>query len=301
MRLTVFILGGLWLVGSACLAKAAETATIRSCMLVPEEEAQLPAQEAGVLVKILVREGKEAKAGQLLAQIDDAIPQAQRDVAKYKLAAAQRQAEDDIDIRFATKSAAVAAKEYEQALETNQQARGAVTQSEILRRLLEWEKMKLSIEKATKDVAVAKWQAKVAEAELAAATAAAERRQIAAPSDPESSGKKDYVVVELSRRLGEWVQVGEPVMRVVRLDRLRVNGVLEAKNYRPSDIQDRPVRLTVPIPHVGRETFSGKIVYVKPLIEAGYLQVRAVIDNRQQDGVWLLNPGMIAEMEIDLR
>jgi multidrug efflux pump subunit AcrA (membrane-fusion protein) len=299
MRLMVLLLGGLWLICSASLSKADEfnkaaaTVTIQNCELKPDDEAQIPAQEAGVLTKILVREGEQAAAGQLLAQIDDAIPRAQQDVAKYKLDVAKKQAEDDVDVRFATAAAAVAKADYDQAMDANKSLDHTVPQAEVRRRLLDWHKMILSIEKAKKDLAVAALQAKVAQADLDAAAANVERRRIVAPLDA--------VVVEFSRHLGEWVQIGEPVMRLVRLDRLRVNGVLDPKDYRPSEIQDRPVRVTVTIPHVGRQTFSGKIVYVDPVIEGGSFQLRAEVENRKQDGVWILNPGMNADMTIELK
>jgi multidrug efflux pump subunit AcrA (membrane-fusion protein) len=309
MRTLVFIFGGLVLVSAPFLLAAGDTPTVRSadvamianCTLMPEQEAQVPAQEAGVLTNIRVREGDSVTPGQLLAQIDDIIPRAQQDVAKYKLDVAKKQAEDDIDVRFASAAAAVAKADYEQAMEANEKIRGTVPQAEVRKRLLDWHKMVLSIEKAKKDMAVAGLQAKVGEAELNAQIANVERRRLVTPPW-RGDANIDAVVVELSRRLGEWVQIGEPVMRLVRIDRLRVDGVLDAKEYRPSDIQDRPVQVSVLLPHTGsRQTFSGKIVYVKPVIEGGTLQVRAEVENRKQDGVWILYPGMPAEMTIGLR
>jgi multidrug efflux pump subunit AcrA (membrane-fusion protein) len=319
----VFVLSGLWLVSLPSLTKAAETVTISNCTLAPDEEAQVPAQEAGVLTKILVREGDQATAEQLLAQIDDIIPRAQRDVQAFKLDVAKKQAEDDIDKRFAEASAKVAEAEYDQAIEANKKIEQAVPQAEVRRRLLEWHKMVLSIEKAKKDLAVAELQAKVAQAELNAAKANVERRRVIAPSWFDRAGRPlDSVVVELSRHVGEWVQSGEPVLRLVRIDRLRVDGVLDAKEYRPSEIQDRPVLISVTLPRAGHRTladrnptlgdqnqtladkvvtFPGKIVYVKPVIEGGVFQVRAEVENGKQDGVWVLNPGMNVKMTIELK
>jgi len=304
MRLMVLVLSGLWLVSSPSLLRAADTATatITDCTLVPDQEAQIPAQEAGVLTKILVREGDTVAAKQLLAQIDDVLPRMQRDVAGFKLDAAKKKAEDDVDIRFAFKSAQVAEAEYNQAESANKNVPGTVPQAEVRRRLLDWHKMVLSVEKAKKEQAIAALEAKVAEAELNAAIANVGRRQLIAPSWLDRASRPlDAVVVELTQRVGQWVQIGEPVMRLVRMDRLRVNGVLDAKLYRPSEIKDRPVRVAVMLPRIGRQTFSGRIVYVKPVIEGGTLQVRAEVENRKQDGVWILNPGMPAEMTIELK
>jgi multidrug efflux pump subunit AcrA (membrane-fusion protein) len=304
----VLVLSGLWLVSSPSLLKAADTATIPRCMIEPDQAARIPGQEAGVLTKILVREGDQVAAGQLLAQIDDIIPQAQKDVAKYKLAVAKRQAEDDIDVQFATAAAKVAEAEVREAQEANAKTEGAFPRAEVRRRLLEWTKMDLSILKSKKDMAVAALQAKVAEAELNAATANVERRRIVAPLDADRDRAQPgnepavFVVVEFTKHLGEWVQIGEPVMRLVRLDRLRVNGVLDPKEYRPSEIRGCPVRIAVDIPHVAKPLeFSGRIVYVNPVIEGGMFQVRAEVQNREQNGVWILNPGMIAKMTIELK
>ena len=37
-------------------------------------------------------------------------------------------------------------------------------------------------------------------------------------------------------------------MRLVRIDRLHVNGSLDAKKYRPADIEGRPVQVVVSLP-----------------------------------------------------
>jgi multidrug efflux pump subunit AcrA (membrane-fusion protein) len=303
MRCIVFVLSGVCLASSPFSLMAADTAIIPNCTLAPDEEAQIPAQEAGVLTKILVHEGEQVSAKQLLAQIDDVIPRMQREVAYFKFQAASKKSEDDIDIRFAKMAAKVARVDYEESIEANKKVPGTVTHSEVLRRLLDWHKMQLMAEKAEKDQMVAKMEAKMAEAEMHTGDANIERRQIVPPpSWFDRAGKPlDAVVVELTQHVGQWVQIGEPVMRLVRMDRLRVNGVLDAKQYRPSEIQGRAVEITVTLPSLGRQTFSGRVVYVKPVIESNLFQVRAEVENRKQDGVWILNPGMNVEMTIQLK
>jgi multidrug efflux pump subunit AcrA (membrane-fusion protein) len=109
-------------------------------------------------------------------------------------------------------------------------------------------------------------------------------------------------VVELKAREGEWVQAGDTVMRLVRVDLLRVEGYLNANEYRQSEIQGRPVDVAVTLAHGQKETFPGRVVFVKPLVQAGgEVLIRAEIKNRQENGVWLLDPGMNAEMTIQLR
>jgi multidrug efflux pump subunit AcrA (membrane-fusion protein) len=291
MRLVGFSLIGLVLWSSSVLAAGA--VTVHNCLLALDAEATVPAQEAGVLMKIPVREGQQVAAGELLAQIDDAIPRMQYNVAGFKLEVAKKQAEDDIDVQYATSARDVAEAVCRQDADANQKVPGTIPQATVREHLLEERKMALSILKAKKELTIAAKQAQVAEAELQAAAVNLQRRRVTAPLDG--------VVVELSRHEGEWAQAGDPIMRLVRIDRLRVEGFLNVKDFRASQVKDRPVSVVVKF--AGQtETFPGKIVYVKPLVEAGgEFLVRAEVQNRQENGIWLLSPGLNAEMTIQLK
>ena len=92
------------------------------------------------------------------------------------------------------------------------------------------------------------------------------------------------------------------VMHLVGIDVLRVEGTLTIKEYRPAEIQDRPVSVVVTLAGGQRETFPGKIVFVSPLVGSDWTyQVRAEVQNRQQGDAWVLSPGMPAEMTIQLK
>jgi multidrug resistance efflux pump len=169
-----------------------------------------------------------------------------------------------------------------------------VPQATVQQHLLEQRAAVLSIEKSKVELRIAGLQAKVSEAELAAATEKVERRRIKSPLDGQ--------VQKLNRHVGEWVQAGEPVLRVVQVNRLRTEGFLNISEFAPEEISGRPVTVQVVFARGRTETFNGKIVFVDPMVEAGgqYL-VRAVIQNREENGQWLLRPGMNAEMTIQLK
>ena len=131
-------------------------------------------------------------------------------------------------------------------------------------------------------------------AKLRAAEEEIDRRNIEAPFDG--------VIVEILARKGEWVNPGEPVMRVVRMDRLRVERFLNANEHDPGRISGRPVTVEVELAGRRKVQLSGQIVFGSPLIRAGNIyRVRAEVENRKRDGQWLLRPGMAATMTIDLR
>lgn len=282
------------LFAATAMGAADDSVTVPNCLLSMNEEAEVPAQEAGVLIKIPVREGQAVAKGETLAQIDDALAKMQYNIAYYKLKAAEKEAADDIGIRYAEAAAKVAKAEYDQARDANNKFPGTVPLAEERRLLLKHREMVLSIEKSQKEMALAALQVKVSEAELKAAEAKLEHYHATSPLDA--------VVVEFSRHEGEWVQPGDPLMRLVRVDRLRAEGYVSASNYSAAEIKGRPVNVIVTLARGRKETFPGKIVYVKPLIEAGgQFLVRAEVDNRKQGDIWLLSPGLSAEMIIKLR
>ncbi len=294
MRFAFVMLGclGLGLVARSSIA--ADTVTLPNCLLSLNDEVQLPAQETGVLMKIPVHEGDQVTRGELLAQIDDTVPQAAYNVALYKLRVAEKQATDDIDVQYAVAAYKYAGNKVHRDKSANTTHTGTVAEETVEEHLLEQEKFRLSIEKAQKDMEVAAMQKQVAEAELQAAAAKLKEHRIVAPLDA--------VVVELARHEKEWVQAGDTVMRLLRIDLLRVEGFLSAKDYLPSEIENRPVQVVVTLAHDKQVTLPGKIVFVKPLVQAGdQFLVRAEVQNRRQGNSWLLSPGLGAKMIIQLK
>lgn len=277
-----------------------EAAVLDKCLVSLIEEAQVPGQEAGVLVKLIVREGAEVKAGDELAQIDDVKTQMEVRVATAKHEAAKAKAEDDINIRYATASYQVALAEYKANLEAVKNAPGAVPRTELERLRLKTEETRLAIDKARLEQRVASEEAKQAQAEVDAAKENINRRRIRSPLDG--------VVVDLHRHLGEWVQPGDAVFHVIRMDHLFVEGYVNAKDYSPNQLRDREATVTVNLAG-GRElTLTGKIIFVKPLMQGGgsSFLVKAAIENQREDqnnsrSPWVVSPGLTAKMTVPLK
>ena len=102
-------------------------------------------------------------------------------------------------------------------------------------------------------------------------------------------------MVQVHRHRGEWVEPGEAVVRILRLDRLRAEGFLNVRYLGP-DVESRPVTLTVDLPDEPGAEFPGKIVFVSPEIDPVNSQVSiwVEIDNE----ALRLRPGMRAKMTI---
>jgi macrolide-specific efflux system membrane fusion protein len=271
-----------------------DSVTLKDCLVGLDEKAEVSAQEPGVLLKLPVKEGQFVKKSELLAEIDDLLPLRDQEVANYKLAVAKEQAGSNINVRYSKVAAKVAETVYQRDVDANNKVQGSVAQAFVQQHLLEQRAAELTIEKSELELRVAGLQAKVSEAELGAATEKVERHRIKSPLDGQ--------VQKIYRHVGEWVQAGEPVLHVVQVNRLRVQGSLKISEYAPEEVMGRPVTIKVVFARGRTETFKGEIVFVDPMVESGDLyEIRALVNNREENGQWLLRPGMDAEMTIRLK
>ncbi len=274
-------------------ADAGSSVSVSRCLVSLLEEAQIPAQQPGVLVGISVREGQQVSVGEVLGQIDASQAEIEQRVAGLQLKVAQERVTNDINLRYARAAADVAKAEYDKALWLNRQSPRTVPEVEVNRLKLVLHKTTLQIEQAGHDLKVFGLEAQVRQAELEAAKAQVARRTINSPLDG--------VVVKLYRHAGEWFKPGDPAFHVVRMDRLRIEGFVNESQYAPAQIEGRPVTVEVLLSRGRRERFTGQIVFVSPLVQAGgQYRVWAEVPNRRQDQRWLLRPGQLTEMTIHL-
>lgn len=295
LKSSVLAAGVLILVASSGVHAASPTnPLLKHCLVSIKDEVQVPAQEPGVLMSLDVQEGQQVTKGQLVGQIDDTQRQMEKRLAAIEQTAAKEQAENDIKVRFSDAAAQVAQAEYEAAVEANNKVRGTFPLTEIRRLKLNWQKSFLEIEQSQVEQRLAQYTFETRGAELEATELNIARRKIISPLDGE--------VVTILKHNGEWLQPGEPVLRIVRFDSLRIEGFLNAGAYDPSEVAGRPVTVVVELARGRRVQFVGKITYVSPLVQAGgEYRVWAEVANRQENSQWLLRPGHSAEMTVQLQ
>jgi len=287
----VAALAGEPLVGSA----AAEDPVLYGCLVKLEDDIKLPAPEPGVITQLSVKEGSQVRRGDVIGKIYDSEAQIQKKAAEFGLGAAHKQATDDVQIRYARKSAAVSEKNYEMMLQSNRTAAKAVPEIEVLKAKLEWEASDLSAEKAIHDQELAKYEYHTKKAERDAAQLAIDRRTIVAPIDGE--------VVTIYRHQDEWVGPGDPILRLVRLDTMLVEGFVTQSAFDPHELQNCDVTVEIEMARERKERVSGRITFVSSMIDLPSVKqylVRAEVANRQEHGKWLLRDGTSATMTIHL-
>ncbi len=320
------------------------------------DHAEIPAQVAGSLESLLVREGDVITAGQVLARIDDndarlVLRRTEMELAaaeymatdeskvqlkvkavekEQKLAAEQtidldlstRESLNDVSVRAAEKAQGVAASQHQRALSSREAYKKSVSDAELdglrlamERAALEHEqaqflfsmmKLKLAGKEAamlTQGVMIEAAELDVRDAKstqrLAQMQAGLKRHDVEAANDElkrrEVRSPIEGVVFELHRRMGEWVQPGEKVVRIVRLSRLRTEGSLPLAVAGPSLVGRRAL-VEVTTSEQGTVKREGRVSFVAPDVDPINQEVRVWVEFENPGGV--LIPGMRASVLI---
>lgn len=265
-------------------------------ILVDDYDVEIPANDLGTLTYLGVKIGSEVEEGAVIAKIDDRQALIAREAAKFGLRAANARATSDVEKKHSVAAAAVAKANYDDIAAANSGSiKHVVPQNEVRKAKLEWERAELAIEKSIHDMALAAMDAWGKKAELDAAELAIDLRTVKAPF----SGQ----IAEVYRSQNEWVNKGDPILRLIRLDTLYVDGALYIDEYNPRDIRGCEVTVTVPIGQGQVAEVPGRVVYVNPELRYGEKQqyvVRAEITNRSENDQWLVLPGQQVTMKIHL-
>jgi macrolide-specific efflux system membrane fusion protein len=259
---------------------------VESVVLRLFEEAEVPAQEAGVLTNVAVREGQRVKKGELLAQIDDQVARLAAEAAQAQLEIARAKATNDVRNRFAKKALEVSQAELKRSTNSIERFAKSVSQSQLDVEKLTVERNQLESEQADHEHEVAGLEMKAKENELTAAHAQIMRRQIVAPFEG--------VIVQIYVRHGEWVEPGQKALRIVNVDRLKAEGFVPAA-LTGADLAGKSAN--VETEGTGEQSpAGGTLVFVSPEMDpiTGQVRVWADIDNR--DG--RLRPGQPARMTV---
>lgn len=277
----------LFLQGLTAVGWTAESIEVESVLLAPIQEVEVATQEAGLLQRLAVAEGAIIKEGDLLAQIDDTDAKLEKIRAEIELDNARRNASNDIKVRVAVKAADVAAAELQRGLESQKRYPKSVSETEIDRLRLAADHAKLQVEQAKYDFETAQLALRVQENQVQRAARQVERRRILASL----CGR----VVQLFHEQGEWVELGQPIVRVLRIDRLKAIGSLDARRI-SGDPTGRTARLRVELPGQGAADFQGRVTFVHSEVNPvnGQLDFWAEIDNADLR----LRPGLRGSLTI---
>jgi RND family efflux transporter MFP subunit len=255
---------------------------VAQCRVTLIDKVTLASGRAGILAFVETRESDRVKARQVVAGLDTTI-------AEATLAVARQKASSTVERRMARKMIELTQAEYDKALQANQKVDGGGVFGEIdLRRLkLGVDKSALQYEMAENELQIQALNAKQIEAELKSFS-------IEAPFDG--------IVTRVHRAKGEAVGLGDPLIEVVNMDRVRVEGYVSiVDGMRIKQGSPVTVKLDIPdvdLPEEGME-FPGKLVFVDVGVEPVSGQIRVWAEVPNPDGI--LRSGLPARMRIGVR
>ena len=126
--------------------------------------------------------------------------------------------------------------ELKRASESMEKYKKSVSATELDRLRLEAERAALQVEQARQELKIAGFTLRLKQNEVDYAAWTLDRLRIKSPLDG--------MVVEANQRPGEWVEPGETMFRIVRIDRLRVEAFVDAR-HASNSLVGRDVKLTV--------------------------------------------------------
>lgn len=282
----ILVLAG---VALSAASGASQTIDVDAVFIRIIDEVEVPSRATGALSKVLLREGSEVQEGDLLAQIDDTEVKLALRRAEGELEIAKHLASDDTAVRSAKEYRMFAEADFARRARARKNEVGAVSISEFERAKVDAEQARFDIEKAESEFQAAAIRQRLAANDVAMAKRNVETRRIVAPI----SG----VIVETKRKVGEWVQPGDAIFRIVRTDRLRAEGFVNASDA-VRGLKGANVELTPIVAGVAGQAHSGKIAFVSPEIDPINGQVRIWADFENPSGQ--LRPGLRARMQVSV-
>lgn len=260
---------------------------VSSTLLKIIETVEVPAQQSGTLETVPSEAGVIVDKGEVIAKIADDEKRLEVEQAQVEHAIAQREAENDVNIRFAEKSLEVAEAELGRSEEALSIAVKSVSQSEMDRLRLVVEKSRLEIEQSQEKTAIARLTAQLRETEVRLVETQLRKHEIRSPIQG--------MVVAVFRRAGEWVEPSDSVVKVVRIDRLRAEGFIRTEEALIGLIGS-PAKVTVEIANREPIMVEGKVTFVDPEVDPHNGQVRVWVEIENKD--LKLRPGLRAAMTI---
>jgi len=262
-----------------------------TCYVEYVDEIEVPALETGLLLEVNVKESDTISSGSRIARIDDRIPRLQLKQAEVRIENANRIAQDATSMEAADKQIQLTGQRYQTTRRLEQ--KGARSADERSTAKYEYEVAALQKKAARQRQLEALGEASLEDARANEVAERIRRHNITA--------QFDGVVIEQFKHQGEWVQAGESIVKVARMDKLYVTRLISNLEYNPADVKGKEVNVTVELARGEKMEFPGKITVIGSRDVSGSgneYKVKAEITNQIKQGQWVLRQNSRVSMEI---
>ena len=268
---------------------------VQDCTVRFAKEVRVPALQSGLVAKVDVAINDSVRQGSALAKLDDRSLLIQRRAALARQLSAKQDAETSDEIEYAETVRKQAQAEHDARRSTYNQAPGAVPFFDVLRLELAVKRSELEIKQAQQRKRRAGAELELRSAELSLIDNQLRQLYVESPIDG--------VVLEVMQSEGEWVQKGEPIATIGKIDRLHVRALLSTDQIGPEECLGLPVSVHWVDPTSDQSrSLRGEVRSVDPQVISGgrFVRLHAEIVNRKTESGshWLLSPGADVRMTI---
>jgi multidrug efflux pump subunit AcrA (membrane-fusion protein) len=262
------------------------------------DEWVVPAPMSGCVREILVREGQNVTVDQKLFQWDNQLPQSEYVAAVAAKQTALLERNQEIELRFAELTSQVRRAELQRSTSANALYEKSVSNSELDRLELLVQQAHLSAQQISQQQEILDQRHSEKEALAEIARVKLERSEV--------RSRMRGTVVEVVARPNQWLAEGAPVARIVHLERLRFEALVDY-NLACTASVGMPVEFSMDRVLCGPRdanhkddegkasqaaiaTANGRITFISPEINpvTGQVRMHAEIDNYHG----ILRPGM---------
>ena len=261
-----------------------------NCMVQYINKVNVAAKAEGTLMELKFEEGDTVTEGDVLAVIDDTAAALAVELKQAEEKEAILNAANDVNLEDAKNAEELASAEAEAYKELRRE--GAIPYWEMEKKRLEATRAELRIELAEMQKKIAEVQMIAKRSERKIAEFELTRRKLPAPTT-------GFIEARIAQ-LGEWVQPGTPIATLIQMDRLRVEGDIDALRHKNQVRRGTPVLVTIHSESENAIQINGKLGYVSMEIDLNNRhRVWVEIENyRNDDKDWAIKPGMRAEIVI---
>jgi macrolide-specific efflux system membrane fusion protein len=226
---------------------------------------------SGVVDRVVVRLGQTIDAGTVVIEIDSQLAEQALRAARTASRTATLKSENDINLRHALRSLEIRKQKLRQGVVANDIYSGSVSEMELEELQLEVEQAALVVERAEHDVRIAA----AAAAEKQTAVAIAETKLNHHRVESKVGGR----VTEIAVESGEWVTAGQPAVRVILLDPLRIECSIDGRRY-GRELVGRRAEFSL-LKNGEPVKLVGKVEFVSPELDpdTGKVRLWATVDN----------------------
>ena len=288
-------------IGGIALARAADAQSptrdveVQDCVVQFSDEVEVPALESGRVAELHVRTNESVSEGGPILRLDDNSMLIRRKAAQVRLESAKRDSKSRIELEFAQAALEEADSELKLNLRIEKNEPASNTRDRMRQLRLSQKRALLEVARAQQRIDQAFVTVELQESEIAVLDDQLRRLH----ADSPLSG----IVLDVAKSKGEWVEKGQTVATIARIDRLHVHAFIQSSQIAATKCVGLPVSVSWRDTAAKRSrVLHGKVISVDPhRLPGSRYRIHAEIVNAREpvdQSHWQLNPGMDVRMVV---